>query len=78
MRLNGGAKLQNASDSTLGRASKGSLVALGPMLLYSPEHPSDLTVTSLWDFSPDHGWILPLPSSPMVMARPRDSSEISG
>lgn len=62
MRLNGGAKLQNAIDSTLGRASKGSLVALGPMLLYSPEHPSDLTVTSLWAFSPDHGFFLfPVP-----------------
>lgn len=61
MRLNGGAKLQNA-NSTLGRASKGSLVALGSMLLYSPEQPSGLTATSLWAFSPDHGFFLfPVP-----------------
>lgn len=62
MRLNGGTKLQNASDSTLGRASQGSLVVLGSMLLYSPEHPSGLTETSLWAFSPDHGFFLfPVP-----------------
>lgn len=70
-----------ASDSILGRTSKGSLVALGAVLLYSPEHPSAHTVASLWVFSPDPGFFLfsvPPWSWPglEIAQRPLDESNI--
>lgn len=70
-----------ASDSTLGRTSKGSLVALGPELLYSPEHPSGHTVASLWAFSHNHGFSLfPVPPWSWlgleISQRPLDDSNI--